>query len=364
MRTDSCCDTVRKPSRTSPDSGGAAEDSWKSSVFSCCSRRPQRVSTDSPVSALLPPPKAVRYPGWVRTPVACLWVGVAFGCSGPTLGPDAGLDASSPDAAPAPDAAADATRDAGRHPDAAADGGSPPGFALPPPDAPFDYQLGGPYPPPEGVTIVARDRTAPIAAGLYNVCYVNGFQIQPGEETFWLDDHPDLVLRDASGDPVIDPDWDEMLIDVGTPEKRARVAAIVGDWIRGCAEDGFDAVEIDNLDSFSRSGGRLTEGDAVAAMRLFADAAHAVGLAVAQKNAAELVPRRAEMATDFVVAEECNRYSECDVYTSAYGGAVLVIEYRRADFEAGCADFPGLSIVLRDLDLVTPADAGYVYDGC
>jgi len=43
---------------------------------------------------------------------------------------------------------------------------------------------------------------------------------------------------------------------------------------------------------------------------------------------------------------------------------VLVVEYRRSDFEAGCADFPQLSIVLRDLELVTPGSAGYVYDGC
>jgi hypothetical protein len=43
---------------------------------------------------------------------------------------------------------------------------------------------------------------------------------------------------------------------------------------------------------------------------------------------------------------------------------VLVIEYRRRDFDAGCAAYPNLSIVLRDLDLVTPAGRGYVYRGC
>ncbi len=42
--------------------------------------------------------------------------------------------------------------------------------------------------------------------------------------------------------------------------------------------------------------------------------------------------RRAELGTDFVVTEECNRYRECDVYVGAYGDDVLVIEYRRADF--------------------------------
>ena len=88
-------------------------------------------------------------------------------------------------------------------------------------------------------------------------------------------------------------------IDTSTAAKRAAVAAIVGDWIRGCDQAGFDAVEIDNLDTFSRSGGRLTEADNVAQMRLFADASHAAGLAIAQKNSAEIVGRKADMGTDF-----------------------------------------------------------------
>jgi len=237
-------------------------------------------------------------------------------------------------------------------------------FTLPPLNQGLDYQLGGAYTPPAGVKIVSRDRTASVAAGLYNICYVNGFQIQPDEEGTWMSDHPDLILRNAAQQPVIDQDWNEMLIDVSTQAKRVAVAEIVGAWIKGCAAAGFDAVEIDNLDSFSRSNGQLTEDDAVSTMSLFSAAAHAQGLAIAQKNSAELVARRSELGTDFVVAEECNRYAECDVYTAAYGDHVLVIEYRRADFDKGCANFPNLSIVLRDLDLVDPSGANYTYDGC
>ena len=235
---------------------------------------------------------------------------------------------------------------------------------LPPPNAAVDYQLGGAYAPPAGVEIVSRDRNAAPATGLFNICYVNGFQIQPDEEAFWLSDHPDLILRDGQGDPVIDPDWDEMLIDVSTPSKRQQVAAIVGEWIAGCAHSGFDAIEIDNLDTFARSGGRLTEQNNVDAMRLFSDSAHSHGLAIAQKNSAELVDRKAELGTDFVVTEECNRYNECDVYTGAYGDAVIVIEYRMVDFDQGCANFPNLSIVLRDLNLVAQGQPGYVFNGC
>jgi hypothetical protein len=237
-------------------------------------------------------------------------------------------------------------------------------IALPPLNVGLDYQLGDAYTPPSGVRILSRDRHASPAAGLYNICYVNGFQAQPDEEDFWLNDEPDLVLRDGSGEPVIDADWDEMLLDVSSAAKRTRLAAIIGDWIAECARDGFDSVEIDNLDTYSRSGGRIDQDDAVAFIRLLADRAHAEGLAIAQKNSAEIVERRAEMGTDFVVSEECNRYSECDVFTDTYGDHVLIIEYRRSDFEKGCTNYPELSIVLRDRDLVGPKSAGYVFDGC
>lgn len=243
-------------------------------------------------------------------------------------------------------------------------GGGAPSVTLPPANAGFDYQIGEAYAPPEGVAVVSRDRESEPAPGLYNICYVNGFQTQPGEESFWLDSNPDLVLREADGTPVLDEDWGEYLLDVGTEAKRAALAGIVGGWIERCAADGFDAVEIDNLDSFSRSGGLLAENDAVAFMALLSAVAHDAGLAIAQKNSAELLGRVTELGTDFAVAEECNRWSECGDYQEAYGDRVFVIEYRQQDFEAGCADFPELSIVLRDLDVTGPGSDTYVYDGC
>src|SRR5690606_9653200 len=140
--------------------------------------------------------------------------------------------------------------------------------------------------------------------------------------------------------------------------------AIVGDWLDGCAAAGFDAAEIDNLDSYTRSTGLLDADDAVEMMKLLSAEAHAAELAIAQKNAAELLDRRAEMGTDFAVSEECNRWEECDAFVAAYGDLVFVVEYRQEDFALGCASFSNLSIVLRDLDLVTPSDPAYVYDDC
>jgi hypothetical protein len=53
---------------------------------------------------------------------------------------------------------------------------------------------------------LSRDRTAAPAAGLYNICYVNAFQVQPGEQGQWASDP---LLRDTDGNLVVDEEWDE-----------------------------------------------------------------------------------------------------------------------------------------------------------
>ncbi|HOW01515.1 MAG TPA: hypothetical protein PLY19_08620, partial [Rhodoglobus sp.] len=70
-----------------------------------------------------------------------------------------------------------------------------------PVDATADYQLGGAYPPPAGVTLVARDSTEEPLAAAYSICYINGFQTQPGDQ--WPDD---LVLHDGQ-QRLVDPNW-------------------------------------------------------------------------------------------------------------------------------------------------------------
>ena len=56
---------------------------------------------------------------------------------------------------------------------------------LPPVNGQADYQLGGAYTPDATVTIVTRDRTASPATGKYNICYLNAFQTQAEDETWW-----------------------------------------------------------------------------------------------------------------------------------------------------------------------------------
>ena len=127
------------------------------------------------------------------------------------------------------------------------------GRTLPPTEGVFDYQLGGTADELSDGTpidVVARDATAAPLESAYNVCYVNGFQTQPGAD--WSE-HPDALLRDASGDPVPDPDWpDEFILDPSTASARAAILEVISPVIEGCAEAGFDAVEIDNLDTWTR----------------------------------------------------------------------------------------------------------------
>ncbi|MFG2490689.1 endo alpha-1,4 polygalactosaminidase [Streptomyces caniferus] len=232
-------------------------------------------------------------------------------------------------------------------------------------DAVFDYQLGGAYPPPAGVRAVSRDRTAEPAPGLYNVCYVNAFQAQPDATGRWKRRHPELLLRDERGGPVVDKDWDEPLFDISTDAKRRALMDLVGPWIDGCAEAGFDAVEPDNLDSYERSGGKLTSRHAAAFARLLVHRAHQRHLAVAQKNTTDLLPQRRRIGFDFAVVEECARYHECGDFAEAYADKIFVIEYEEKDFTAACRAWgKALSISLRDRDVRAAGTEGHVAKRC
>ncbi len=225
-------------------------------------------------------------------------------------------------------------------------------IVLPPVDAPADYQLGGPYTPAAGVGIVVRDWRETPAPGSYGICYVNAFQSQPEQRRWWQRHHPDLILREGDA-AVRDPGWPgEWLLDTRTREQRTRIAAIVGRWIRACSRAGFQAVEADNLDSWTRSRGLLSRSGNAALARQLAHIAHRHGLAFGQKNAASLVGKR---FFDFAVVEECQRYDECDRFRSRYGRAVIEIEYRRRDFTRACRDHGDrITIVWRDR-LLRPA---------
>jgi hypothetical protein len=250
-------------------------------------------------------------------------------------------------------------------------------YAPPPSNAGFDYQIGGDYPLPEGVSVVSRDWFAGEAADspVYSICYVNAFQTQanesgtdrPDERSNW----PRKLILGKLGD---DPNWGgEYLVDVRSGKKRKRAARWVQQMIDGCAEKAFDAVEYDNLDSWTRFDGTplakkvpFGKKQALAYARLLAERAHAAGLAVGQKNTADITPAQSQKVWfEFAIAEECARYNECDRYQRVYGDRVIVIEYRRQDFDSACETVGDeLSVVLRDRQVTLPGSRRYVYDAC
>jgi Glycoside-hydrolase family GH114 len=250
-------------------------------------------------------------------------------------------------------------------------------WAPPPVNAKFDYQIGGDYPLPRGASVVSRDWFGGSAdARAYSICYVNGFQTQSDEDSVDRPDEKsnwphDLVL-DELGD---DPNWGgEYLVDLSSADKRARAAEWVQPMIQTCAAKGFKAVEYDNLDSWTRFDGTPVEGrvpfgkrQAIAYAELLTDRAHALGLAVAQKNTLGLNRRQARMRIgfDFAIAESCGRYSECRDYRALYGNRVIAIEYRRSDFTRACkAVGKNVSVVLRDRNVTTPQSPTYRYAAC
>lgn len=257
----------------------------------------------------------------------------------------AGSKSSSPSQPPAP---------------AAAKAGAPP-----PTGVKWDYQIGGAYAPPAGVRIVSRDSSASPAPGLYNICYINAFQAQPDATGWWQSNHPDLLLKTSSGAPVIDQNWNEQLLDVSTDAKRTALAQIEGGWIASCAAKGFQAIEADNLDSYSRSQSLLTADDDVAMATELARLAHAKGLAIAQKNTTEFLPRAHQVGFDFAVSEQCGKYGECGGYASTYADHVVDVEYDESGFAAACRDYGGkIAIVLRDQDVSPAGSSSYVYKTC
>ena len=250
-------------------------------------------------------------------------------------------------------------------------------FSPPPANAGFDYQIGGDYPLPDGASVVSRDWFSgdPAPDPAYSICYVNAFQTQanesgtdrPDERSNW----PRKLVLSKLGD---DPHWGgEYLVDIRSAAKRKRAARWVGQMIDGCERKGYDAVEFDNLDSWTRFDGtplakRVPFGkrQALAFAKLLAKRTHAANMAVGQKNTADVNEAQSEsVGFDFAIAEECSHYNECGRYQRVYGDHVIEVEYKQADFDKACSTVgPDISVVLRDRNVSMPGARSYVYDAC
>ncbi|MEU6222851.1 endo alpha-1,4 polygalactosaminidase [Streptomyces sp. NPDC047042] len=233
---------------------------------------------------------------------------------------------------------------------------------LPPKHVRWDYQIGGAYPLPAGVRVVSRSHEDAPAPGAYNICNINAFQAQEDEKGDW---DSDLLLSDASGHIVYDKDWGEAVLDIRTDAKRQRIAAKVNAWIDECAAKGYEAVEPDNYDSFTRFPKYLTGDEAKAFMKLLSVHAHEKGLAIAQKNTLELVADRASVGLDFAVVEECGEWNECGQFAEAFDNNVLVVENTAKGLSEVCSGWSStLSIVRRDQSVVSKGTSGYIRETC
>ncbi|MFD5830103.1 endo alpha-1,4 polygalactosaminidase [Lentzea sp. NPDC060358] len=245
-----------------------------------------------------------------------------------------------------------------------------PPVELPPSGAKFDYQIGAVYQPEARVKVVVRDRGQFPVGDRYNVCYLNALQTQPdpmdGSLSWWKQHHLDLLVKNPDGEPAIDPEWDEGILDISTADKRGRILDIQKKWIEGCKLSRFQAIEADNLDSHTRAGGAFDLNATKEFMKAFVRHAHEKGLAVAQKNGHELGDSgKKYIGFDFAIAENCQANGECGPYAEAFSEKVFEIEYSDEAFQKSCSDRGGKrSVILRDRNLVSYGHPDYVYEAC
>ena len=289
--------------------------------------------------------------------VLLLALAVVLGCAGVRGDPSTSHPAVAMSSAPSPAAAGSLVRS-----------GTISKIFLPPVHGRFSYQIGGAYDVPSAVMIVDRDHADRAVPRKYSICYLNAFQAQPEAIGWWTTYRPNLLLRRSSGSLIIDTNWGEPLLDISTAQKRASLITIVGTWIDGCAAAGYRGIEADNLDSYTRSEGRLSMADALAFGGLLVTRAHRDQMAIAQKNGAELAVAAHRSGFDFAVAEECQVFTECDSYTNAYGSHVIEIEYTDNPISAftDACRLRGrtISVVLRDRAVTRPGEPQHVERWC
>jgi len=214
---------------------------------------------------------------------------------------------------------------------------------TPPPSPTFYWQLQG-----ELVTSVSaavydvdgfETGSAEVAAlhalGRRVVCYVDvgtAESFRPDYAQF-----PRSVLGRSNGWPG------ERWLDI---RELSVLEPIMSARFRMCLQKGFDAVEPDNIEAFSnKSGFPITAAEQLAYNEWIAEQAHALGLAVLQKNDGEQAGTL-EPYFDGALTEQCNQYSECGDYTSYLAAKKPVVdaEYRLKGSRF-CASDEALGIV-------------------
>jgi hypothetical protein len=156
------------------------------------------------------------------------------------------------------------------------------------------------------------------AQGKHVICYID----VGTAENFRPDYHlfPKAVLGRSNGWPG------ERWIDIRRLEA---VEPIMAARFQMCREKGFDAVEPDNIEAYSNASGfPITAAEQITFNEWVAEAVHADGMAVLQKNDGEQTATLAPFF-DGALTEQCNQYKECASFEPylAAGEPVLNAEY-------------------------------------
>ena len=110
---------------------------------------------------------------------------------------------------------------------------------------------------------------------------------------------------------------DENNQEPASAENRESILSIIGPAIDGCARSGFEAVEIDNLDTWTRFD-RINPKGAQALAPTKIKHTNRKGLAIGQKNAAEIAATaHDDWGFDFAITEECGVFEEYGSYAAA-----------------------------------------------
>lgn len=231
---------------------------------------------------------------------------------------------------------------------------------VPVPNGPFHWQLQGILDVDDAIRVVGADLfdtsadqvAAWRAAGQYPICYINVGAVED-----WRDDAKDFP-SEVIGAPYWG--WDgENWLDIRRFELFANVIRARLDL---CRDKGFLAIEPDNIDAFEAdqsskpTGFDITRADQLRYVNWLITEAHKRGLAIGQKNGADLVPDLVGQM-DFALLESAYRLGfmgEFDPYIGQ-GKPVFAVEYvdEGVDPNAFCpaAKEHGFQGVIARLDL-------------
>ena len=255
------------------------------------------------------------------------------------------------------------------------------GYRLPPDGkVRWDWQIGAPgdsaigVPPGvrmldvDGFNISAAKVTQLKQAGVYPVCYLDVGSFEPGR--------PDSDSYPASLKLQADPDWPgEYFLDVRDVFRSgSKLAAILNARFEMCRKKGFRAVEPDNLQNDENvRGGKITARQQVDFNGWVADAVHAHGMAVFQKNGPDKILSRDRTGRamvdkfDGIINEQCQEFDECSALAeyARRGKPALDVEYKKG-MTLQCAQMNvlGVSMMKKDLRLVGMRSGGYVRQAC